>query len=288
MQLPRDGREGPRDISVGVPWKDMGHGMEPVASVLAGSVAQCPATAAPGQRLAGLPGAHPPPPPRLWGSIGLMPPMGTGTGGLHRPFPRWGRGHDPHGCPHGHTAPPGGFHNCVPPAAAGRDRAESGQLTPAPTMTWHFSGMAKPSLQHRKDSHTARSPSPAGPRRPRPRCGGSSAVPQFPHHVSSGTQSWVAPGTPTGAELWPLALGWRWPRRLPGWASSREWWPQGKAGTVVGHPRVVGRSGRAGRGYRAGAGSAVTPSPATKRPYALGSGLRRWPRATVTPVPSPS
>lgn len=89
-------------------------------------------------------------------------------------------------------------------------------------------------------------PFPAGPWVCWPRCRGSSALPQFPQNVSDGTQSWVAPGTPTRAELRPLVPGRWWVRRLPGWASSREWWPQGEAGTAAGHPRVLGRSRRAG------------------------------------------
>lgn len=50
-------------------------------------------------------------------------------------------------------------------------------------------------------------------------------------HVSVGIRSRVAPGTPARTELWPLVPDWWWPRRLQGWAGSREWWPRGEAGT---------------------------------------------------------
>lgn len=137
------------------------------------------------------------------------------------------------------------------------------------------------------DDRAMSSPSLAGPRRCWPRCRGSSALPQFPWRVSGGTQNCVAPGIPTRVELHPPAPGQRWPRRLPGWAGSQEWWPWGETGTMAGHPWVLGRSRRAGQRYRVGAGSAVAPSPAGEGPCAPGSSLQ-WSRATVTPAPSPS
>lgn len=74
-------------------------------------------------------------------------------------------------------------------------------------------------------------------------------MPQFPQHVSGVTQSWVAPGAPAGAGLWPPAPGWRWPGRLLGWASSREWWPGAEAGTAA---APAGWGGAGGQGEDTG------------------------------------
>lgn len=76
------------------------------------------------------------------GVKGLIPTSGTGMGqGFGDPSP--GRVGDMAlmGVLTGAQLFSRGFHNCI--AAAGRDRAESGQPVPAPTMTWSIFGMGK-------------------------------------------------------------------------------------------------------------------------------------------------
>lgn len=67
---PQGGERGsPRPPGHAVPWKGMGHGMEPVPPVPVGSTAQCPATTAP--RVGGWQSCLEPPPCLwLWGSTG--------------------------------------------------------------------------------------------------------------------------------------------------------------------------------------------------------------------------
>lgn len=78
-------------------------------------------------------------------------------------------------------------------------------------------------------------------------------------------------GGPTGAGLWLRAPSWRWPSGSLG--GGQEHWPQGEAGTArQGTRGCWGGAGGAGRGPRAGAGSATALSPSRKGPRARALG----------------